>query len=224
MGIDPVTHRPRTDHLNILTNLPQLLAAANFNNLMNIPWADNALRAQLDATKLQLLQNIIQVLSTSPPPSMEASYNNNNNLLGSNIRDQQLYEYLRMDSQLEGLLTGGQLAGFAPHDIAQIQSNFPNLETSSRPPLSDYCAPLKDSKVVDDQFVSSYAVNPSSNTLPPLVLASPDQCSTENQMGIKINPNEISNHSSTSTSFEVWADLMDDDEASDINYWRDIIE
>lgn len=222
MGIDPVTHRPRND-LNILANLPQLLAAANFSNLMNIPCDNvNALRLKLDATQLakfQLLHNILQVLNTSPTPSMEVS-----NLLASNFQNHHLFEYLRLNSQLEGLLSGGQ-AGFAPQDITPIQSNFSNLETPQPPLFSDDYHPMEDDSKYctknNDQSSSSYVI-PTSNTLPQLVSTSPE-CSTVNHVEKKNNPTDISTLSTTSTTFEPWVDLMDDEAASD-TYWRDIIE
>ncbi|XP_011015225.1 PREDICTED: transcription factor MYB39-like isoform X1 [Populus euphratica] len=212
MGIDPVTHRPRTD-LNIIANLPQLLAAAaNFSNLMNIPW-DNAIKAQVDATKLQLLHNILQVLGNSPPPNMEAL----SNLYAS--RDHQLYEYLRMNSQLEGVRKCGE-DGLSSQGInAQAQSNFPNIDAPQQP-FSDH-NPIKDSKSRthnSDQLVSSYAF-PTSNTLPKLVSASPE-CSSANT----INPNDIISNPSnaTATTFEAWRNLMDD--GANDNYWIDIID
>ncbi|CBI33861.3 unnamed protein product, partial [Vitis vinifera] len=64
MGLDPNTHQPRAD-LNSLVNLSQLLATANFSNLTS-PLED-ALRLQTDATrltKIQLLQNILQIINT----------------------------------------------------------------------------------------------------------------------------------------------------------------
>lgn len=77
MGIDPVTHRPRNDHLNVLAALPQLLAAANFNNLLTLNQ-----NIQVDATsiaKAQLLHSMIQVLNTS---SSFDSHPTSNNLYG----------------------------------------------------------------------------------------------------------------------------------------------
>ncbi|XVF06868.1 hypothetical protein REPUB_Repub06bG0088300 [Reevesia pubescens] len=232
MGIDPVTHRPRTD-LNILANLPQLLAAANFSNLMNIP-LDNALRLQSDAAQLaqiHLLQNILQVLGTSSnsssctPPTMEAT-----NLLAAPTfsENHQLYELLRINSQLEG--NTNLPYGFTP----QLQSTFLNLETSQHQPhfSSEYHQPMKDSKICssnnNDPFASSSSspAIPTSSTphLPALVPASPEcRPTTVNQTENKnINPNYISNPSSTSNTFEAWGDLMDD-EASD-SYWKDIID
>ncbi|KAL1211447.1 Transcription factor MYB93 [Cardamine amara subsp. amara] len=81
MGIDPVTHRPRTDHLNVLAALPQLLAVANFNNLLTLNQ-----NIQLDATsvaKAQVLHNMIQVLSNNNTSSSSSSFgihHTNNNL------------------------------------------------------------------------------------------------------------------------------------------------
>ncbi|XP_061354519.1 transcription factor MYB41-like [Gastrolobium bilobum] len=45
MGLDPMTHRPRSDHLNLLSNLQQILAAANIvNSFTTNPCDINALR------------------------------------------------------------------------------------------------------------------------------------------------------------------------------------
>ncbi|KAG2318271.1 hypothetical protein Bca4012_069357 [Brassica carinata] len=76
MGIDPVTHRPRTDHLNVLAALPQILAAANFNNL----WTLNQ-NIQLDATsvaKAQLLHSMIQVLNHTSSSFLDIHHTNSN--------------------------------------------------------------------------------------------------------------------------------------------------
>ncbi|KAJ4842954.1 hypothetical protein Tsubulata_026613, partial [Turnera subulata] len=234
MGIDPVTHRPRTDHLNILANLPQLLAAANFSSLMNVPW-DNALRLQLDATKLQLMQNIIQALGPTPP-NIEALAH----LRPSSLQDHHhLYEYLRTNnSPVEGLVgtsTTG-LSGLSSQDVSHFQSIFPTSLEDQPPPhhhqqqpfSADDYHPVKDSTKVSAnldhaQLGPPSAILPPPNTLPQLVAASPGECSPGNEMETKINQNDIiSNPSSTSTTFEMWGDLMDD-EASDI-YWRDIID
>ncbi|XVF56560.1 hypothetical protein PTKIN_Ptkin06aG0131000 [Pterospermum kingtungense] len=231
MGIDPVTHRPRTDHLNIFANLPQLLAAANFSNLINIP-LDNALRLHSDAAqlaKLHLLHNILQVIGTSPP-TMEAM---NLIISGQNFRENQLYELLRINSLLEAGNASNLPSGFVPHELTQLQSNFLNQEASQHQPqyFSEYHQPMKDSKIFsnsNDQFASSSSSPAVPNStpqaqLPALVPASPERRPTSvSQTENMTNPNNISNPSSTSTTLEAWGDLMDD-EASD-SYWRDIIE
>ncbi|GAB4858161.1 hypothetical protein Ancab_009558 [Ancistrocladus abbreviatus] len=65
-GIDPITHRPRTD-LQMFANLPHLIA--NLSTLTNSPSDINVLRLQSDVTqlaKIHILQTIFQVLSTNP--------------------------------------------------------------------------------------------------------------------------------------------------------------
>lgn len=190
MGIDPVTHSPRSD-LNLLSDLPQLLAAANFNNLMNNVTWDNGLR------QIQLLHNIIlQTLSSNPLPNMEAAATN---LIGSNA----IYEVAGYNS-------------VSPLDIEAPQ-----------PPLNDQYHPLKDSKPGfndnGEMGSSSYVVPISNRLLPPFVSFSPDDhhCN-QTETCCRINPYDISNPSSTSTTFEALGDIMDD-EAS-CAYCREIIE
>lgn len=206
MGIDPVTHRPRTD-LNILPNLPQLLAAANFTNLIMTTIPSDA--AHL--AKLQLLHNVIQVLGTTP--TMEAL----NFLAGPTFRENHQFSNLSL--------------GFAPHELTQSQSNLLNSEAPQKhqPEVTEYHnQPMKDSN--NHQFPassSSPSLSPANipppltqSQLPALVPASPDRRpQTENK---NINQINISNPSSTSTTFEAWGDLMDDEESD--SYWRDIIE
>lgn len=222
MGIDPVTHRPRTD-LNILANLPQLLAAANFSNLINVPnWDVNALKIHSDATqiaKIQLLNNVLQILNSTPPQNMEAM-----NFLGSFLRDNnQLSEFFRVNSHFDG---NSNLLPFGfPQEHNQLLSSLLNLEGSQLPHLGEY-QPMKESQEytnTSSQFGSSFA-NPAaaSNQLPALVSVSPD-CSTVNQITqTKTNPNIISAPSSTSTTFETWGDFMDDEATH--SYWKDFIE
>lgn len=230
MGIDPVTHRARTDHLNILSNLPQLLAAANFANLTN-PW-DNVMRLQSDAAqfaKIQVLHNIIQVLNTSTPPASsnmdQAVFNQFGLSSNINIPDHQNY--------LQGLVNGGSI-GFPsqiPTHDHQMQSNdiVPSFEAD--PPVPQPCSDIivNGNNSDYEQLGTSYSninipPNNSNAHLPKLVSASSDECSSMiSQIENKISLNELSNPSSTSTTFEVpLGDIMDD-EASD-SYWNDFIE
>jgi transcription factor MYB, plant len=71
MGIDPVTHRPRTD-LNLLAGLPDLLAAANLaGNTTTTTWDINALKLQADAAKFLLLQGLVRAIATAAAPSVD---------------------------------------------------------------------------------------------------------------------------------------------------------
>ncbi|KAH7853686.1 hypothetical protein Vadar_005539 [Vaccinium darrowii] len=229
MGIDPVTHRPRTDHLNLLANLPQLLAATNFisNPMNNNPWDNNPLSLQTDATqmaKFQLLQNILQVLGTNPSPPavpMEAL-----NLIGSQPfpNNQQIYEYLRGVnsvnlSQNIPTSTFPNLDNFhLPNDLHDhiVQ---PNINGNSKTHVEN----IHDNNVGNyNQFVSGFQTE---HSLPALVSDLPD-FSTVKKMENKYNPSidMSTNPSSTSTTFEAWGDLMDDEAVGDSYNWRDIIE
>ncbi|GJN01130.1 hypothetical protein PR202_ga18369 [Eleusine coracana subsp. coracana] len=71
MGIDPVTHAPRTD-LNLLAGLPNLLAGATANNLaaaVNTNWDMNALKLQADLAKFQLLHGLVNAITAAAAPS-----------------------------------------------------------------------------------------------------------------------------------------------------------
>ncbi|WOL16658.1 hypothetical protein Cni_G25446 [Canna indica] len=78
MGIDPVTHRRRTD-LDLTASLPNILAAATAANLGNLGGTplNNALRLQADAVhliKLQVLQTLIHAMAAASHPSCHGSY------------------------------------------------------------------------------------------------------------------------------------------------------
>ncbi|KAL4378175.1 hypothetical protein GQ457_02G016350 [Hibiscus cannabinus] len=66
MGMDPMTHRPRTD---MLSSLPYLIALTNLKELMEQhPWEEQALRLKAEAVemaKLQSLQYLLQLTSAS---------------------------------------------------------------------------------------------------------------------------------------------------------------
>ncbi|KAE8699287.1 Detected protein of unknown function [Hibiscus syriacus] len=203
MGIDPVPHRPRTG-LNILANLPQLLAAANFSNLImmnNNIHLDSALLLPSDAlAKIQLLHYIVQVLGTTST-TMEAM----NFLSGPTFRK---------NNRLQG---NSNLPFDFAAELTQLQSNFENLEASQH-------QPLKDSNNNNHQFpsTSSAANIPTQPAQLPALLPECRPVTVNQTENKKINTNDASNPSSTSTTFEAWGDLVDD-EASD-SCWREIIE
>ena len=224
MGIDAVTHRPRTD-LNLLTNLPQLLAAAtSLGNPIVNPW-DNALRLHTDATvqlpKTYLLHNILQVLSTSssaPPPTTEAL-----NFLGSvPLFDQhQFCEYLPGSTQFEDF--GNRHISLASNPTQIPSGTCLNMHVHQPSCNVRSITNSKPFHVDNNDNCNQFIAFPAGNSLPALISVSPE-CSTVNQlMENKINPTEhISNPSSTSTNLEAWEKLMED-EAGD-SYWRQITE
>ncbi|KAJ4958861.1 hypothetical protein NE237_025972 [Protea cynaroides] len=208
MGIDPITHRPRTD-LNFLSDLPHLLAAANLLNQMNP--LDSALRLQVDAAELAKIKllNLVQLINSSAPANMEAV-----NLLGLNhLRDYVLNESVQSNTQLQGLLNNP--LGLVPN-LTQMQSRFSDFGVPQSTRISQV---IDNENICNNNFNSSY-VTPSVNPTPASVSVSPDSI-TANQMDSKIMPDEISAPSSTSTTFDALVEF-NLDETSDF-YWRELI-
>ncbi|XP_071688125.1 transcription factor MYB41-like [Rutidosis leptorrhynchoides] len=214
MGIDPVTHQRRTDHLDILANLPQLLAIAANNigatNLINPSFLDmnlSALMSPSDATqiaKFQLLQNILQVLSTNTSTSTTMPQNIDP------FYAVQLSEYLKLN----------------PHQLQNLQELAMNDQTPSSSSIPSFS---------NHDFVSqSYPNLEDFESVPPLVPASPEPLSQSqsqsqsNQMNIQVgNATNIlkqsDHHLNSSTTLDAnWQDLMDDEASG--SYWKDVIE
>ncbi|KAK7366597.1 hypothetical protein VNO80_08592 [Phaseolus coccineus] len=200
MGLDPVTHRPRTDHLNLLTSLQQILAAAKIVSSYTNPCdINNALRLHSDATQLakfQLLQqNMFQVTgattSNSDPLNPFVPLNS--------LQDGFLNDVLGLNhSNLQNL----------HHDdnsLFQIHPNFQNFEALQQP--------TKDGSLNAD-------LSPS-NSLPNLVSASPERSPVKEAENVNANSKDCSNP--CSTTFELtWGDFMDEDATE--TYWKGFID
>ncbi|WVZ11609.1 hypothetical protein V8G54_016139 [Vigna mungo] len=151
MGLDPVTHRPRTDHLNLLTNLQQILEAAKiFSSFTNPCDINNALRLHSDVTQLakfQLLQNMFQLTGVTPSPS-SLTDGFLNDVLGFN-----------QCSNLQNLHDG--------NSVSQILPNFQNFEAIQQPSPSNSLPNLVSASPVKAENVnanSKECCNPSSTS------------------------------------------------------------
>ncbi|KAK9095522.1 hypothetical protein Scep_026991 [Stephania cephalantha] len=255
MGIDPVTHRPRPD-LNFLANLPQVLAAANVNNLMmNTPFINNALRLQADATqlaKIQLLHNLFQVLSSSSSPTAATTTNashllsNIDHLLLNPLGPTTVVPNNELLRSNPGLFDGQQLANNmnnipfsqSSHDLHDHYinqaigdtnnnnvQNFMMSQTNNNNIGSYNSHLMSNSYFMADGNTTTSNVNAAAAVGAAPVSSTSPECSTANQTdeSNKVNPNDISTHSSTSTTFDPWGEFNLADETSD-HYWNDIIE
>ncbi|CAK8576997.1 unnamed protein product [Lathyrus sativus] len=227
MGLDPVTHRPRIDHLNLIANLQTFLAANVINNLSNTfnitSTNNNVLRLQSDAVKLQLLQNMLQIQAlgaNNTPSTSNLDLLNINNPFGQYSSSSQQESLFR--NELFGLNNQSNFQGFeVPQMLNGVTNGFDYMNYDSN---SSSC--LKSDQKVDELFDA--ATNSSStvpmNSLPNLVSVSPECCGVKEMMeNNKVNQNECStNPSSTSTTFEMLGDFMYED-VSDV-YWKDLLE
>ncbi|XP_010240896.1 PREDICTED: transcription factor MYB39-like [Nelumbo nucifera] len=222
MGIDPVTHRPRTD-LNLLANLPQFLAVANLNNLMG-SW-DNSLRLQAEAAQLarsQLFQNLLQANMNTPTPPNSNPFNL---LRSASFQGQNFAEHAGSNAQLEGLLSN--LLGPGPddhHTHHMPSTTSTNLGIQEPSNVNDYNQILDSSvylggfgstlcdsngsSISDQNLISSSYDISALDIIPPLVSVDP-------KMEAKSTP-------STSTTFDAWGELNLDCEPT--NYWGDMID
>ncbi|KAJ7953433.1 transcription factor MYB39-like [Quillaja saponaria] len=214
MGIDPNTHKPRTDQLNHLMNLSQLLGMQNFGNSTNP--LGNALGLHADVAKILLLQNLLQVINTNTLFNMQ----NSNSLLGNHSLN-----------PFEGLVneTAGSLNNKEPVLRGQGYANpglFPQAHgyslamTKSWTDLEGGYNPEEVFGASTSLSISQYE-NQLENPLPALVSAF-QGTGTTNQMDSSGNPSLASTPSPSSTIFEEWEKLLDDETSG--SYWKDILD
>ncbi|GAU43493.1 hypothetical protein TSUD_92040 [Trifolium subterraneum] len=207
MGLDPVTHRPRIDHLNLITNLQHFLLAANvlnnFSNTLDITntYNNNALKLQTDAAKFQLLQNMLQIHANNITPPINPFGQSSS----SSHQENFLNEVLGLNNQ-SNFLSQNYHTNFQGFEMPQMQNNGGSSNSSS-------CL----NQNVDEVFD---ATNSSLNSLPNLVSLSPEYSAV---MENKVNQNESSDPSSTSTTFEMLGDFMYEDLTIDA-CWKDLLE
>ncbi|CAH2055251.1 unnamed protein product [Thlaspi arvense] len=185
MGIDPVTHRPRTDHLNVLAALPQLLAAANFNNLLSLNQ-----NIQLDATsiaKAQLLQSMIQVLNTNNNTSSSSFdiHHTNNNIFGQ--------------------------SSFQPNISENLYDPIPSLSHIDHQPLDSFSSPIRVASHQDgqDMIPPLISVSPDESKQTQMMIKNKGILNHNDHTS---NPSSTSTF--TQDHHQPWCDIIDD-EASD---------
>ncbi|KAL2545407.1 myb domain protein 9 [Forsythia ovata] len=196
-GIDPKNHQPIPD-VNLLLNL---LPISSFTNLMN-PWK-YALKLQSDQVtefaKNQVLQNILEVLSTSPLPIIST------NCLGESHNPIQYGGLINRIDPLQ-LLSNPVLPNWGsiealPEEISTIFNSMESIP-----------------EILDNQ-TNGFGISESHAEYSLPALVSTTGTSTTNQM-YSINSMHIPNQSLASNSIESWGNLIDDDASSSL--WKDI--
>lgn len=214
MGIDPETHKPRTD-LNHLMSLSQLLGMSNLSSVMNSTWGNNHLGLQQDINqlaKIQLLQNLLQLMNSNSFVNMGNPYlfgNPNLNPLFLN----------GINPLKEPVVLSGSERFANPSVYSQAQS-----ECSQQQDVSKSLAIAQDpdySKISSTNTYHSHE-NQEENPLPALVAASP-RMGTLNPMGSGCgNLAQTSEESPSNTFFDDWEKLFDDERSG--SYWKEILE
>ncbi|KAJ8754348.1 hypothetical protein K2173_002799 [Erythroxylum novogranatense] len=193
------TYKTRTG-LNHPINLPQLLAATHFGVNLFSPW-NNILTLHADVSqlaKLQLLQNVIQMMNTTTLPSLEYF----TTLLGS-----------------QGLTNGA--TNFVTEKI------YPNigigtLNASANPFQNNDFQVIPDSfqGMLDHESLNSLT----SNSCHPNVGSASVHPESSVVKQVESNSNDLLNYSTSSpasTVFESLDNILDDENGG--SYWKDIL-
>ncbi|XP_027913013.1 transcription factor MYB41-like [Vigna unguiculata] len=216
MGIDPETHKPRTD-FNHLMSLSQLLGMSNLSSVMSSTWGNNNLGLQPDITqlaKIQLLQNLLQLMNSNSFVNMGNPY-----LFGNpNLNPLFLNGTNPLQAKEPVVLSGSERFG-NPSVYSQAQSecskSLADVEGGSIPQDLDY------SKISSINTNHSRE-NQEENPLPALVAASP-RMGTLNQMDSGCgNLAQTNAESPSNTFFDDWEKLLDDERSG--SYWKEILE
>ncbi|KAL2344222.1 hypothetical protein Fmac_005507 [Flemingia macrophylla] len=209
MGIDPETHKQRTD-FNHLVNLSQLLGMSNLSTSMS-PWT-NPLGLQADVTtqlaKLQLLQNMLQVMNnTNSLVNVGNPYLLGNQILNGTNTLQVEDPVLRCKECVKPASNHpclSQTHSDSSHQNISIPGTEKENETATQEVIGY------------NQNIVTIQQNQAENILPALVASCP-RTSTFSQMDNNYKAAQMS-------TFEAWEKfLLDDDETSG-SHWKEILD
>ncbi|KAJ0970841.1 hypothetical protein J5N97_018800 [Dioscorea zingiberensis] len=197
MGIDPVTHRRRTDL--------EFLAGLNLGNLTSIsPNLENALRVlQADQlAKLQVIQNFVQVMASNPPTT--------------NMQDHMMMNLLGTAASL-GLMSTSN---------PPIPSSFTNpaglVVQDLQPELGIVNGDGRHILINSFGIPTANSTVPSLvSTASPEITMNGDQVVQE---PISSSINDVSANSSASTPFESWDNGLNVNDLDADFSWKDVLE
>ncbi|MED6171657.1 hypothetical protein PIB30_042763 [Stylosanthes scabra] len=232
MGIDPETHKPRTDFRHLM-NLTQLLGmSSNMGNPMMNTWGANNpnIGLQGDVTQLaqlQLLQTLLQIMNSN------TFVNNNPNLFPlGNPSFINAYLNGSNSNTLEAVEPFGlkrEEYGSNPAALSSYQSNygFPNTVLGAPNTQELECYNKLSNTTTATSHENEAEIYP---LLPGLVASSPvtgGTCSSSmNQMDTSSAPTSTAqspNNNNSNTIFDDLEKLLQDDETC-ASYWKDILD
>ncbi|KAG1330749.1 putative Transcription factor MYB93 [Cocos nucifera] len=183
VGIDPITHRPRTD---LFATLPQLMALASLGGLMDYRSLDDQLRAE--AVKLQLAN--LQCLQYLLHSSAAIGNSPNGNGLGGITGE---IDTINFSNQ--PLATVASNPSHSPFTVVNARTQLHHLSEIScslEQPLGndtkEYCSTFMDFSQGESKGVATTpVVSPHPSTLPPPLadasMGSGDACSSSSHGG-----------------------------------------
>ncbi|GAB4857852.1 hypothetical protein Ancab_015757 [Ancistrocladus abbreviatus] len=209
MGIDPITHKPRTD-LNFLAKLSQLLTTPN---LSTTPLMNEPLENATQLAKLQVLQNIFQILNTSTALAIPGQ------IIPSAVQNfSQIEKTINRLNTTNGTNTTTNAINVeAPNYAGLTQAENYGISDSWTSNESGYNTKVPESNY-QSSMSCSYNALKQNYELPALDSISPET-STANQIGTN---NDNPTYDLSSNDFlEPWEKLVDDGNAD--SFWNDFL-
>ncbi|KAL2348928.1 hypothetical protein Fmac_002928 [Flemingia macrophylla] len=220
MGIDPETHKPRTDFNHLMSLSDQLLGISNLSSAMSFTWGNNPFGLQADITqlaKIQLLQNLLQIMNTTSFVNM-----GNPNLFGNSNLNPLFLNGTNPLQPREPVVWSGSEEYANPGNgmYSQAQSECSHQDVSKS------CADVEggsNSQDSDYNKISSTSLlqNQAEDPLPALVVSSP-RMGSFSQMESGCNITQTSTESASNAIFDDWEKFLDDETSG--SYWKEILE
>ncbi|XP_020206207.1 transcription factor MYB41 [Cajanus cajan] len=221
MGIDPETHKPRTD-FNHLMNLSQLLGMSNLSSAMNTTWGNNnpfGMPADItQLAKIQLLQSLLQIMNSNSfvnmgNPNLLVGNPNLNPLFLNGLNPLQPKEPVVLSGSEEYANHVNGMYSQAQSECSQheVSKSCADVEGGSNPQDPDY------NKINSTSSLENQAEEP----LPALVVSSP-RMGTFNQMNNGCNMAQTFTKSPSNTIFDDWEKFLEDETTG--SYWKEILE
>ncbi|CAK8540341.1 unnamed protein product [Lathyrus sativus] len=208
MGIDPETHKPRTDY-NHLMSISNLLGMSNIGN----SFSNNPIGFQPDIThiaKMQLLQNMLQIMNTNNSFAMNP-YSSLGNII-PNLNPFNVFLNGANTAQTKeplGFNNGGEEYAMNPSLYSHgLISEFPKQHISNG-----------GSNLQNLDYSKMRSNNQEENPLPALVASCPK--TPFNQMESDCNKTHMSIQSPSNIVFDDWEKFID--ESSD-SYWKELLD
>ncbi|XP_022752280.1 transcription factor MYB41-like [Durio zibethinus] len=174
MGIDPMTHRPRTD---IFSSLPHLIALANLKELMDQhPWEEQAARLQADAVqmaKLQCLQYLLQTpasISSGSNINMHNTFSDMETINLSNslspIKDNSVLSSPQLDIAAASLQGSNDSIPFPRLPDLQIPCEYRTSTSNETAQAQNYTALSQRENTCNSPWLTNSSAAPSPSVIP----------------------------------------------------------
>ncbi|XVF58994.1 hypothetical protein PTKIN_Ptkin07bG0238200 [Pterospermum kingtungense] len=175
MGIDPMTHRPRTD---IFSSLPHLIALANVKEFMDHhPWEEQAIRLQaaeaVQMAKLQCLQYLLQnpaSISSASNINMHTTFTDMDTINFTNslspVKDNPVLSLPQLDIAAASLQGFNDSIPFPRLPDLEIPCEYPSPKSKDMAQAQEYTALSQGENTCNSPWLTNSSATPSPSVIP----------------------------------------------------------